>query len=823
MTSPGGREVGRLSIRVVPNTSRFRTDLKLFLERVERTARSVRIQVELDDSRIGAGLKRLEDNVRKSSRGGIGVEAHPELRAGFREELQAMVATASAGVGITIPVDLDEKGIRDFNNEVGRSRHTIVNVNRSGGMMSRMFRGFFRMMTRGGQILGETVGTLMGIPATMGQLGAAMGKGVGAVAMLGVAAVGVTGAVGALAGVILAAAGAVGALAAAAPTLLALGPPIAAVMLGMDGIKKAVEPLAPAFERMKGAVSAAFEIGLAHAVEHINTIMPMLTDELVNVASRLSMVADEAAVFLSSAQGIRIIKDIFAGFGIVLDRTKAGMGELAKQVLITAGHAPLLRVLGDIINNMTTGLAAWLARARETGRATAAFAALRDILAAAGRWLGDLVDAGMEFLSAAAPGISRFFDNLRNAFSQVDFRSLGEAFGNMVASFGNFDPGTIQRFFENAAVFFQKVADFINAGHLNDFIDGINNLAGGINNVVEAFRAVNEFFKPVSDFLNMISGQSTKAGESAAAAGPKFQEFSHQAQIQSQQASDSWARNVGKIPPASEAAGAGASNRFQVAIAPITGTAHRIGQQTTGNITSGLKPIPPLAERMGRNAKNGFRGSIAPMPGEAGGIARDTSGRIEGGLRDGIPGAEQAGEGMMSGLRDKISAGSAGVITAAVNVALAAWRAAKNALGISSPSRLFMALGDDTIAGFIIGLRKKISDAVGTFQDLAKRMSLGGWEDIGVRMAQRIASGLNSTLPSTVDLRGVSDDVQRQLRAAGGQGGPAASMATTFGPVDQRSDLYSAVFDALNGAQLHVDGRGVAKLVNQTNLRDRVR
>ena len=34
-----GGEVGRLKIRVLPDTSRFRQDLKKALERIERTAR----------------------------------------------------------------------------------------------------------------------------------------------------------------------------------------------------------------------------------------------------------------------------------------------------------------------------------------------------------------------------------------------------------------------------------------------------------------------------------------------------------------------------------------------------------------------------------------------------------------------------------------------------------------------------------------------------------------------------------------------------------------------------------------------------------------
>ncbi len=62
------------------------------------------------------------------------------------------------------------------------------------------------------------------------------------------------------------------------------------------------------------------------------------------------------------------------------------------------------------------------------------------------------------------------------------------------------------------------------------------------------------------------------------------------------------------------------------------------------------------------------------------------------------------GMAMTLGLKTGIVGGQSGVINAAIDVAYAAYRAAKSALGIQSPSKLFFAIGQDTAQGFIDGL-----------------------------------------------------------------------------------------------------------------------
>lgn len=55
MASPGGREAGRVSVRVVPDSTRFREDLRRVLERVERTT-ELKIPVTVDTTALRAKL-----------------------------------------------------------------------------------------------------------------------------------------------------------------------------------------------------------------------------------------------------------------------------------------------------------------------------------------------------------------------------------------------------------------------------------------------------------------------------------------------------------------------------------------------------------------------------------------------------------------------------------------------------------------------------------------------------------------------------------------------------------------------------------------------
>ncbi|PNZ82455.1 putative phage tail protein [Staphylococcus microti] len=77
---------------------------------------------------------------------------------------------------------------------------------------------------------------------------------------------------------------------------------------------------------------------------------------------------------------------------------------------------------------------------------------------------------------------------------------------------------------------------------------------------------------------------------------------------------------------------------------------------------------------------------------------------------------------LMKGLANGIRAGIDWVVNAARNVAQSAVNAAKRALGIKSPSRVFMEIGHFTGEGLAIGIHQMTSDVVGEVVNMAEQM-----------------------------------------------------------------------------------------------------
>ncbi len=82
----------------------------------------------------------------------------------------------------------------------------------------------------------------------------------------------------------------------------------------------------------------------------------------------------------------------------------------------------------------------------------------------------------------------------------------------------------------------------------------------------------------------------------------------------------------------------------------------------------------------------------------------------------------EAGRDIVEGLAHGIRSGSSRAINAAVDVAVSAYRAAKSALSINSPSKLFAKLGEGIDEGFVKGMRDKENLVTGQSEQLVRGM-----------------------------------------------------------------------------------------------------
>lgn len=114
-----------------------------------------------------------------------------------------------------------------------------------------------------------------------------------------------------------------------------------------------------------------------------------------------------------------------------------------------------------------------------------------------------------------------------------------------------------------------------------------------------------------------------------------------------------------------------------------------------------------------------------------------------------------------------IEAGQSGVITAAVNMAVAAYEAAKGALDINSPSRIFADLGMSVGEGFVKGMDNQEEAVEGASEDLSKGAvdsATNAMAAFAALMSQEIDA--NPTITPVLDLSNItagSDAINRML------------------------------------------------------------
>lgn len=115
---------------------------------------------------------------------------------------------------------------------------------------------------------------------------------------------------------------------------------------------------------------------------------------------------------------------------------------------------------------------------------------------------------------------------------------------------------------------------------------------------------------------------------------------------------------------------------------------------------------------------------------------------------------QEVGTGMMDGIIQGIEDRRAEVIEAAIEVALAALAAAKNALGIASPSKAFLAVGMYAIDGLRMGIENNKDSVTDATENVADDM-VTPFDSINGRISHILDDSLHPVIDPTLDLTGV--------------------------------------------------------------------
>lgn len=163
----------------------------------------------------------------------------------------------------------------------------------------------------------------------------------------------------------------------------------------------------------------------------------------------------------------------------------------------------------------------------------------------------------------------------------------------------------------------------------------------------------------------------------------------------------------------------------------------------------------------------------------------------------------EIGRFLMQGLINGVKAMVGPLVVAAANAALAAYNAAKRALGISSPSKLFHQLGRWSVLGAAAGFTKTTPKLVRSAEQMVAKVAGAA---TGLRSAFEIDGSIADRLSGIQPATGRMDSFVRTQVESDGFGGIADKVAS-----------------ALEGWTVDIDGNGVAKMVNKSNTRNRRR
>lgn len=384
MAGPGGNEVERISVKVVPDTDGFRKKLKAFLEKVEKES-----EVEVELKLNSLGFKQQLDQLTRDRT----IEVSMDLDAA---EFRRRLATVLRGRDVKVDVALDTSRAAARLARLTRPRTVHINVNYDRSAFEQMYHamvrlqhvsrslgqlanGSFRMIGNAGSAAFNGVGSAAsGATQQVGSLGSAMSKMSTMImlVLLPVIASLVAMLIGAIVGLVIIAGAAIG-------SLLMLVAPVAAVAAGIGWaftgsskaakafkkdilevgkaaghvLKVAVQPMASAIrkelpglkkwvETLKGPLKSAFEGASRYVPELTAAVKAFVDRALFGLMQALNDRRLEAGI-----RGFRSFMDSLGiAFGRVFERLSANAPKFEKFfVAFGDSMAVLLPAIVDLM------------------------------------------------------------------------------------------------------------------------------------------------------------------------------------------------------------------------------------------------------------------------------------------------------------------------------------------------------------------------------------------------------------------------------------------------------------------------------------------
>lgn len=378
MAGPGGKEVGRLNLKVLPDTTQFGVSLNRYVKRIERQV-SVRLNVEISDKAVTRELTQLQTRL-EVQRPNVNIDTELTGQAGVRTAMAALLAELRVMTRAARPT------ISPNVSQVGVATAAVGGLTDALGSSAAGSSNVGRQIALWGPLI--------------------------IVAAVAIMAIGP-------------------ALAALLPLIAGIGFGIGAIALGFEQLKPLADPIVEAFAGMRKEVGRTLAEGLLPLVRTFaSEFVPVLKDGFVAVAGLINDATTNLLEFLNSSTGLSLTADFLDAMvaGLKpLTRLLAPLTEVFLRLSTQAG--PALEMMSSAIVRVTEDLAGWLSATDTSETISQSMRDLGGILTEIGQLIRDLFGP----LFAAAPAVIAMLDGIGEVLGAV-FLALTPVFEYMSAN-----------------------------------------------------------------------------------------------------------------------------------------------------------------------------------------------------------------------------------------------------------------------------------------------------------------------------------------------------------------------------------------------------
>lgn len=745
--SPEGITVGRISIKVSPDTREFRRKLKEELEEIERTIKGdVHVTAHLDSAQARADFARMKEQMQRNGR------------------IKLTVDTVQGKDGVTGKGGKGKDG----------SKNVFAYGSSGGGVLTKLFPNFGTGINPGGYLVMLTAAVALAAPL-----------------------------IGLLSTTILAIPGLISAV--ATPfAAIALGMEGIKKAATTSGFINDEGGLGPIFDSVKAEVSKAFEDGLTPALKELAGVMPRLLESLPQVATGLTDVFKGFTDALTSERGIGFFNEVVKNLGAAMSASAPGVRSFTDGMLqLTAAFSREFPGLTQWFNKTGDSFAAWIDKmTKETwdGRSPMgeAFKGLGDTLKTIGDWAIDLANEGMQFVQDPQK-MQNFVATLRNIGQAIDaLVALGNKLGpawawwsgdnfqnapgiqkppskeqiqqakeaanpgeppagdkrNLAEKLFGWIPDAVQEWI--APVGTRQVGEaLVNSNISSSDLSKVvsEQIAGYTGQIEELNKNVNDrlsqgFTQETDPVIDNYKGRLDDLQTKLAEVQAIQQSLNPQVALRNAESPLPGAKdpvsqlleNLEKVPEA--------ANNAKTAVAqPGLLTPEVLGGLSDQANAQGAEPtkIPPPDTSEFKAALSELPGIVSSSLSQLGSVAmQGVTGIVDafrvggnqivmtvntwpGAIASALSGLQaigaSAGNNLVAGMVSGINAGQGPVAAAAFALAKAAESGTKAGLDSNSPSKVFEGIGLDTAAGFAIGIDKGYGPVLDQAKDMAGKVA----------------------------------------------------------------------------------------------------